>query len=84
MATKKHIELKEFTIEELVNELKETETQFHKMKMDHALKGLDNPILLREVRRDIARLKTEARRREVEAMAPADISRRSKIRFRRK
>lgn len=84
MASKKYIELQEFTDPELMDELKQTEAQYQKMKFDHAIKGLDNPILLKEVRRDIARLKTEARRRELAQMSGEELSNRSKIRRRRK
>ena len=83
MATKKYLELQGFSAEELASELKETEAQYQKLKFDHAVKGLDNPILLREVRRDIARLKTEARRREVNSMDAEQLAQRSKIRARR-
>ena len=83
MATKKYLELQEFQDSDLKNELEQTLTQYRKLKFDHAIKGLDNPIALREVRRDIARMKTELRRRELEAMPEAAIARRSKIRARR-
>jgi large subunit ribosomal protein L29 len=81
MATKKFIELKEFSTEELLNELKETETQYGKMKFEHAVRGLENPLTLREVRRDLARMKTEVRRRDLETV---DASTRTKIRSRRR
>jgi len=58
MATKKYLELQEFSDADLQSELQQTEAQFQKLKFDHAIKGLDNPIVLREVRRDIARIKT--------------------------
>jgi len=83
MASKKFIELQEFSDADLISEVKETEAQFQKLKFDHAIKGLDNPIILREVRKDIARLKTEVRRRELKAMSEEQLSKRSKIRFRR-
>lgn len=83
MPTKKTLELKDFSQEDLISEISETETQYQKMKFDHAIKGLDNPLALREVRRDLARLKTEARRRAVEAMDEQAIAKRSKIRARR-
>ncbi|NND06324.1 MAG: 50S ribosomal protein L29 [Saprospiraceae bacterium] len=83
MPSKKTLELRDFSLEDLVSEIAETETQYQKMKFDHAIKGLDNPLALREVRRDLARLKTEARRREVEAMDEQAIAKRSKIRARR-
>ena len=83
MATKKFLELQDYTIEELTNELGQTEAQYQKLNFDHAIKGLDNPLTLREVRRDIARLKTEIRRRQIAEMSPEDITNRSKKRARR-
>lgn len=84
MASKKFLELQDFSNEELVSELEATQAEYQKMKFDHAVKGLDNPLVLREMRRDIARLKTEVRRRELAQMAPEQLARRSKIRARRK
>ncbi len=83
MPTKKTLELRDFTAEDLQSEIDETETQYQKMKFDHAIKGLDNPLALREVRRDLARLKTEARKRALEAMDESAMAKRSKIRARR-
>jgi large subunit ribosomal protein L29 len=81
MATKKYLELKEFSAEELQNELNVTQEQYGKMKFEHAIRGLENPLTLREVRRDIARLKTEVRRRE---LGDGDSTVRTKIRARRR
>ncbi|MDX1683690.1 MAG: 50S ribosomal protein L29 [Saprospiraceae bacterium] len=63
MATKKFIELQEMSVEDLTAELAETQRQYQKLKFDHAIKGLDNPLTLRGIRKDIARLKTEINRR---------------------
>lgn len=84
MATKKFLELQEFTDEDLKTELQETQAQYQKLQFDHATRGLDNPILLREVRRDIARLQTEIRRRELAAQPEETLANRSKIRWRRR
>ncbi len=84
MATKKFTELQDFSDADLANELKETVNQEQKLRFDHALKGLDNPLLLREIRRDVARLKSEVRRREIAAMDEKAIAKRSKIRLRRR
>lgn len=84
MASKKYLELVEFSDEDLASELEQTEAQYEKLKFDHAIKGLENPLVVREVRRDIARLKTEARRREVGAMDREALRSRSKIRTRRR
>ncbi len=84
MPSKKSIELQEFSDADLLNELNETLSQFQKLKFDHAIKGLDNPMTIREVRRDIARLQTEVRRREVSALSDAEVAMRDRIRNRRK
>lgn len=78
MATKKYLELQEFKDDELINELAETEKQYNKLQFDHAIQGLENPMVLREVRRDIARLKSEIRRREIAAMDEGQLAMRSK------
>lgn len=78
MPSKKYIELQEFSDDELKNELSQTQAQFQKLKFDHALRGLENPLALREVKRDVARMKTEVRRREIAAMTPEQLAGRSK------
>ena len=83
MPSKKSLELKEFTLEDLKSELSETQAQYQKMQFDHATKGLENPLSMREVRRDIARMNTELRRRVVAAMDEGALAKRSKIRSRR-
>lgn len=84
MATKKFLELQDYTAEELANELQQTEAQYQRLSFDHSIRGLDNPLALREVRKDIARLKTEIRRREVAEMSKEDLANRTKIRTRRR
>ena len=84
MATKKYLELQDFSESDIQAELKATEQSFQKMKFDHAITGLDNPLRLREIRRDIARLNTEIRRRELENTSSEEIGNRSKLRARRR
>jgi len=84
MATKKFLELQEFTDVDLENELKEAQVEYTKLKFDHAVAGLENPLVLRSLRRDIARIKTEMRRREIAAMSAKEIAKRDKIILRRK
>jgi len=84
MATKKYMELQGYSDSDLFNELKESEQQFQKLNFDHAVKGLDNPLVIRELRRDIARLKTEIRKRELSAAGEEVLTNRSKIRARRR
>ncbi len=83
MATKKYIELQELSNEDLANELILAVADYKKQKLDHAIRGLDNPLELRGVRRDIARLKSESRRREISEMTPEQLAGRSNIRRRR-
>ncbi len=84
MASEKFKTLQDFSDDELVAELQGVEKKYQKMKFDHAVTGLENPLGLREVRRDIARLNTEIRRRELSAASAEDLSKRSKIRARRR
>ncbi len=81
---KNYVELKEMSDGDLQTELKDINAQYQKLRFDHTIKGLDNPVTLRNTKRDIARIKTEMRRREVAAMTPQQIAKRSKIRLRRK
>jgi large subunit ribosomal protein L29 len=83
MPTKKFLELQGFSDDDLAGELDQLEAQYQKLRFDHAIKGLDNPLVLREMRRDIARLQTEVRRREIQALDEASIAGRSKLRARR-
>ena len=84
MASKKFLELKEFSDADIKAELEQIEAQYVKMRFEQTTRGLENPLLIREVRRDIARIKTEIRRREVEAMSEEELAGRSKIRARRR
>jgi large subunit ribosomal protein L29 len=84
MASKKFIELQEMKSDDLANEIVVTQQQLQKLRFDHAVKGLDNPMVLREIKKDIARLKSEQRRREVSEMSPEDLANRSRIRSRRR
>ena len=84
MATEKFQKLQDMSDPDLQTELAETSAQYQRLKFDHAIKGLENPIGLKEVRRDIARLKTEVRRREVAQMTETQVAKRSKMRARRR
>lgn len=84
MATKKYLELQEYSDADLNSELEATEAQYQKLRFDHSVKGLDNPLTLREIRRDIARLNTEIRRRELKNLTEEQLANRSRIRARRR
>jgi large subunit ribosomal protein L29 len=63
---KKKLNLKELTTIELVEKLKDDSTHFTKMKFNHVVTTLENPMTLRQLRRDIARMKTELKKRSTE------------------
>ena len=84
MPSKKYLELQEFSDADLTAEVTEREAALNQLIMDHSIRGLDNPMEIRAKRRDLARLKTELRRRELAGMDESQIAKRSKIRERRR
>lgn len=74
----------EYSVEELQAELADYESQYKNLKFDHAITGLANPMIIRDFRRNIARIKTELRAREIEEMSGEEHASRSKIRKRRR
>ena len=62
----KSSEIKELSIQELTERLDSEESMLVRMKMNHAVSPLDNPNKIVETRRNIARLKTEARARQIQ------------------
>ena len=57
--------IKEMSSPELEKELGELKTELFKLKFSLATNGLDNPLKVREVRRNIARVQTEIRKRSL-------------------
>ena len=74
----------ELNDEQLRSELQSRDREYQQMKFDHAAKGIANPMELRDLRRNIARIHTEVRSREMVAMTPEQLEMRSKIRARRR
>lgn len=72
------------TDDELRSQLASSEREYQQLKFDHAAKGIANPMEIRELRRNIARILTEGRRREIAAMSPDELALRTKIRARRR
>ncbi|TBW27442.1 50S ribosomal protein L29 [Gramella sp. KN1008] len=60
----KQSEVKELSVAELQEELDKSRKAYADLKMAHAVSPLENPIQLRAVRRNIARLATELTKRE--------------------
>ena len=58
-------EIKDLTTEEIREKIETEKAALTKMKMNHAVSPLENPMLIRTTRRNIARLMTELRKREL-------------------
>ena len=58
-------EIKELETKDLVEKLESEEVRLHTMKLNHAITPLENPSQIKAARRDIARMKTELRQREL-------------------
>ena len=58
-------EIKDLTTEEIKEKIETEKAALTKMKMNHAVSPLENPMLIRTTRRNIARLMTELRKREL-------------------
>lgn len=69
MANKKTVEfnknLKDLTIVDLNAKIQEDQLRLKKLEFAHAISPLENPMNIRGLRRDIARLKTELTKKEM-------------------
>ena len=59
-------EIRSLTVEELKEKLVELKKDLFMLRMQHATNHLDNPVKISAVRRDIARVKTVIREKELE------------------
>jgi large subunit ribosomal protein L29 len=57
-------EIKELNNQEIQERMDASKEQLARLKMNHAISPLDNPLQIKDVRRTIARLATELRQRE--------------------
>ncbi len=58
-------ELREKNMTELTQELQELKSELFKLRFQHATNQLDNPIKLKNVKKDIARVRTVMREMEL-------------------
>ena len=61
----KNSKLKDMSSPELEKELSELKSELFKLRFSLATNGLDNTLKVREVKKDIARIKTILRQREL-------------------
>lgn len=57
--------INEMSSPDLEKELNELKTELFKLRFSHATNGLDNPMKIKEVRKNIAKIKTVLRQREL-------------------
>ena len=58
-------EILELETKDLAERVEESVAKYNQMKLNHAITPLENPSQIKAVRRDIARMKTELRQREL-------------------
>ena len=63
MPSKNYQELENVNSDELKNELEANQLKLTKMKFNHAISPLENTNVIKEVKKQIARIKTEMRKR---------------------
>jgi large subunit ribosomal protein L29 len=61
----KQAEIKELSPKELLERIEGEKSNLHKLKLNHTVSPLDNPMTIRKVRRDVARLLNELRMRQI-------------------
>ena len=58
-------ELKELDVNALAEKLENAKAQPNQLKLNHSIAPLENPSQIKAARRDIARIETELRQREL-------------------
>ncbi len=84
MASKKYDELQGFEDGNLATQLDLAKKEYQQMRFDNYSRGIESPAKIKDLRRDIARLHTETRRRELAQMnegagRPAKQTRRARL-----
>ncbi|MDO4334317.1 MAG: 50S ribosomal protein L29 [Bacteroidales bacterium] len=64
-------EIKELSIQELKAQIEASEKAYRELKVAHAISPVDNPAKITKDRRDIARLKTVLRQKQIAEQANA-------------
>jgi large subunit ribosomal protein L29 len=72
------------SVEDLNKRVDELKGDLSKLKFDHAVKGVANPMVIRSSRKEVARALTELRAREVADMPAEQLAKRDRLRLRRK
>ena len=62
----KAIELRELSLEELQHKLDDLTQELFNLRFQHATDQLENPMRLRQTKKDVARVKTVLRERQID------------------
>ncbi|MCB0503398.1 MAG: 50S ribosomal protein L29 [Bacteroidetes bacterium] len=65
MANTKYDEIVQLTTEDIVEQLEEAKAQLGKMRFNHAVSPIEDGTQLKKLKKQIARLMTELRKREL-------------------
>ncbi len=84
MANKQNKDLISLSAEEIQTNLLEAQEDMLRLKLDHAVSAIKKPSTITLNRRQIARMHTELRRRELEEGGAVLAAKRDRIRLRRK
>ncbi|MFN9950346.1 MAG: 50S ribosomal protein L29 [Bacteroidota bacterium] len=57
--------IREMSVSDLTAKIKDDQLRLKKLEFDHAISPIENPMNIRTLRRDIARLKTELKKKEM-------------------
>ncbi len=63
----KQVDIKDLSVDDLTEKFAEQNEVLAKMKLSHSVSPLENPMQIKQARRTVARLKTELRKRELQA-----------------
>jgi large subunit ribosomal protein L29 len=63
----KQVDIKDLSVDDLTEKLQEQKSILNKFKLSHAVSPLENPSQIKFVRRTIARINTELRKRVLQA-----------------
>jgi large subunit ribosomal protein L29 len=63
----KQVDIKDLSVDDLTEKLQEQKSVLNKFKLSHAVSPLENPSQIKVVRRTVARINTELRKRVLQA-----------------
>jgi len=61
----KVVEVKEMTTKEILEKVEQEKGRLAKMRLNHAVSPLENPVQIKQARKDVARMLTVLRQREI-------------------